>query len=203
MPSIQEIQQAAQELNDAIAAGKTEVVEALIRNGVSVNAPDRHGQTPMLIAARNGKTDLVRLLYEHGAAVDVGNSERAGRRPLYWASEEGHINVVRLLIELGADINAVDNHEQSALYTASLSLANQALNVSDIAGWIRSQNEEPTGKAAVVEFLIQKGADVNRVKKGNHSPAKFIRDTRIPRLVALLHGREKVRSLWSRLSGGD
>lgn len=62
MPSIQEIQQAAQELNDAIAAGKTEVVEALIRNGVSVNAPDRHPDRPFRSPATLSRSPPDRLL---------------------------------------------------------------------------------------------------------------------------------------------
>jgi hypothetical protein len=78
--------------------------------GADVNHP--HGETPLMIAAGNGNTDLVRLLAaELGADI---NQAWGGRTPLIRAAYLGLRAMVRCLVEAGAKMGAVGLHGATA-----------------------------------------------------------------------------------------
>ena len=54
-------------LFDACAVGNVDGVKALLDAGVPANARNANGQTPLIVAARSGRLDVVRLLLESGA----------------------------------------------------------------------------------------------------------------------------------------
>lgn len=66
--------------------------------------PDGHGDQPIHHAARNGDTEIVRLLIEHGA--DVNGSNPRGHTVLYCAGGHGHLETLKLLLQEGADCDA-------------------------------------------------------------------------------------------------
>ncbi|CAH3155961.1 unnamed protein product [Pocillopora meandrina] len=68
---------------------------------------EKSQDTSLFTAARNGQTDIVRVLIENGADVNKDT-------PLSEATTNGHTDIVRLLIENGADVN---EEEQAAIYT--------------------------------------------------------------------------------------
>jgi len=97
-------------------AGRGDVIglQTLLRHGVDVNATDKYGYTPLILAA--GGTDFaetVRLLLAHGAKIDARNSD--GDTPLLRAAWEGHFEVMKTLLEHGADVNAQNDKGWSAL----------------------------------------------------------------------------------------
>ncbi len=65
---------------------------------------DGRGDQPIFHAARNGDTELVRLLIEHGADVNAAND--SSHTVLYCAGGHGHVETLRLLLETGADPDA-------------------------------------------------------------------------------------------------
>ena len=67
-------------------------------------ATDGRGDQPIHHAARNGDTDIVRLLIEHGANVNVSNER--GHTVLYCAAGHGHLDTVELLLEHEVDCDA-------------------------------------------------------------------------------------------------
>ena len=56
-------------LFDAAAAGNIEFVHAALESGVSANVRNGRGQTPLIVAARAGQSNIVRLLIAYGARV--------------------------------------------------------------------------------------------------------------------------------------
>ena len=62
---------------------------------------DGRGDYPIHHAARNGDTEIVRLLIDHGADVNVVNED--GQTVLYCAGGHGHLDTVRVLLENNAD----------------------------------------------------------------------------------------------------
>lgn len=54
-------------LHVAADFGQDEVVEYLISKGANVNAPDKHGITPLLSACYEGHVSCVKILLEKGA----------------------------------------------------------------------------------------------------------------------------------------
>ena len=60
----------------------------------------------LMLAARAGSVDAVRVLLEHGADVNASESER-GTTALMQAADQGHADVLKQLIDAGAKVAAV------------------------------------------------------------------------------------------------
>ncbi|XP_025416636.1 protein TANC2 isoform X4 [Sipha flava] len=79
---------------------------------------DLLGQAPALcVYAYEGVYDMVALLLEFGASLNVSNSQ--GRTPLWMAASKGHIDVVKLLIEAGASPGLTDSARRCPLVEAA------------------------------------------------------------------------------------
>ena len=104
----------------AIQSGQTSKVKLLIDNGADVNAPldltslnqdpffsmmnmGMMGQrnanlTPLALATRSNRTEIVKLLIENGAKVNVHNDR--GLNPLREACKRGYVDIAKLLIDV-------------------------------------------------------------------------------------------------------
>lgn len=66
------------------------------------------GQTALMLAVSHGRQEMVRVLLECGADVNVQDDE--GSTALMCASEHGRAEIVKLLLEQpGCDVSVVDN----------------------------------------------------------------------------------------------
>ena len=101
-------------LLEAVIVGDVEKVKDLLTKGAEVDVRDRNGMTPLLLAARKGNSETVRLLLAHGANVNAQDYYLAWT-PLILASALGHKKVVKLLLEHGADIDIKDQNGMTAL----------------------------------------------------------------------------------------
>jgi ankyrin repeat protein len=68
--------------------------------------PDGRGDQPIHHAARNGDTEVVGLLIQHGADVNAKNTR--SHTVLYCAGGHGHVDTLQLLLNEGADRAAQD-----------------------------------------------------------------------------------------------
>ena len=68
------------------------------------------------LAADNGQLQIVQLLLERGAKVDVDNAVRS--TPLIMAVKSEHVPVVKLLLEHGADPGVKNKMKETALSIA-------------------------------------------------------------------------------------
>jgi ankyrin repeat protein len=73
----------------------------LARHPHLATAPDGRGDQPIHHAARNGDTEIVRLLIEHGADVNATNPR--GHTVLYCAGGHGHLDILQLLLDKGVE----------------------------------------------------------------------------------------------------
>ena len=65
------------------------------------NTRNGNGRTALIIAAREGNNEYVRLLTAYG--VDVNITDNLGYSALYYASEQGYNEIVEILLEAGAE----------------------------------------------------------------------------------------------------
>jgi uncharacterized protein len=72
--------------------------------------------TPLLCAARDGRTEIARMLLAAGA--NFNQSEANGESPLLVAINNGQIEVAQVLLEKGADPNAIDGFGRAPLWSA-------------------------------------------------------------------------------------
>ena len=118
-------------LYDASEKGDIEMVKKLCNNPVvDVNVViawmDGLVQlTPLIIAARGGHEEVIRVLLKAGALVNKTNEHAAAPLvweghvgPLHMAASFGHIDIVRLLLESGADPNQASIGGVTALQIA-------------------------------------------------------------------------------------
>jgi hypothetical protein len=91
----------------AVFLADTARVRALLsRHPHMAVTTDGRGDQPIHHAARNGDTEVVRLLIEHGADVNARNAR--GHTVLYCAGGHGHVDTLQLLLGEGADRAAQD-----------------------------------------------------------------------------------------------
>lgn len=100
--------------------------------------PKENGNTPLCIAAENGRHEIVELLLENGATVDKAND--IGQTPLMMSILNYYRDTTaEVLIQHGADINKTDNDGKNPLHMAC----------------------KKYGSPSMVKLLIKNGANVN------------------------------------------
>jgi len=110
------------------------------------------GMTPLLFAVRDGNTEMVRLLLEHGA--DINQSSGNHTSPLIIALLNGQVGLATELLARGADPNAADDYHRAALF-AAIDLRN--FN-HEKYGDLPTDGRDPLD---LIKALLKKGADPN------------------------------------------
>nr|XP_022316497.1 transient receptor potential cation channel subfamily A member 1-like [Crassostrea virginica] len=81
-----------------------------------LNDGDSDGQTPLLMAVKEGHYNSVKVLLSLGA--DIANRDENLCSVLHIAAREGHVKIMKVLLEHYADINATDKIKNTPLHTA-------------------------------------------------------------------------------------
>lgn len=85
--------------------GQYEIARLLIVKGADINLSSNNGfdVCPIHSAAAGNYTDIVALLIESGANINV--KQQAGVTPLHSAAQNGNLDLIILLLENSADVN--------------------------------------------------------------------------------------------------
>jgi ankyrin repeat protein len=86
----------------AVKAGDVKALDTLVDAGADVDARDEHGQTALMIAAREGHTPIVRLLVSRGAGLN--HTAKFNLSALMLAVLNGRDAIVGVLVDAGADV---------------------------------------------------------------------------------------------------
>ncbi|EGZ08339.1 hypothetical protein PHYSODRAFT_433553, partial [Phytophthora sojae] len=78
---------------------------------------DTDNWTPLMIASRNNRCDVVALLLARGAQINLKGPN--GAMALYIACERGHFPVVQLLVQYDALIDVANNTGETPLMAAT------------------------------------------------------------------------------------
>ena len=184
-----------QQFFDAIKAGKVDEVRQLIQQNPALkSARDATGASALLVAAYNMKPDVVKVLLDLGAPVDIFEASVLGKvdriqeilkasparvsehapdgfTPVALAAFFGQPAAVKALIAAGADVNAA---AKNPLKVAALHAA--------VAG----------GKLEIVRTILEAGGDPNAQQQQGFRPIHEA-GTRANRALAELllnHGAE-------------
>jgi ankyrin repeat protein len=124
----------------------------------------------LMLASEYGQIEVVKLLLENGANVDL-QVKGLGETALYRASKNGNTEIVKLLIDKGAKIDLQDEDGLTALIIAlergyketAILLINEGANldVRDKEGWTPLMKASLDGDTEMVSLLINKGAKMN------------------------------------------
>ena len=147
-------------------------VKKILATGVSVNAQDRAGNTPIFMACWMGKKmDIVKFLLSKGADPNVKNVKKqtalfpaAGNKKLYKV-------LIPLLIKHGADVKAIDYDGSNVLWPL-VTLLDRGVNAKDVLD--------------MVKLVLSKGAGVDPKIEGGRTPLMFAAKEGYLEMVKLL-----------------
>ena len=133
-------------LKDLNAESRRAALETEIKDGDDL-------ATPLIIAARDGKLDFVKVLLRYEANIEARGTIKIdgevieGCTALWIAAAKGHFDVVRLLIEQNAEVDGRTSSNSTPLRAAAFD-----------------------GHLDIVRCLVENGADVNARNNFNSTP---------------------------------
>lgn len=151
-------------LHFAACYGNLRVATALIEEGANIELRRLNGLTPLLEAANNGNANIVALLLDHGG--DINAQANSGRTALTHALSQDHNDVATLLLDKGADVNLGNVRGMKPIHYASVGMIPLLIergadpNSEDENGMTRLHLAALNGETAVVEMLLQHGAEI-------------------------------------------
>ncbi|KAJ8114633.1 hypothetical protein ONZ43_g4856 [Nemania bipapillata] len=131
--------------------------------------------TGFMLALETARRDIVQLLLDSGANINLKPRFSVKRTPLQYAAELGHLDMVRMLIEKGAEVNA-----EPAIRGGGTALQFAALS----------------GNCNIANELLTHGAHLDALPSKIHG--------RWPLECAAEHGRlDMIEFLWTKRGGSD
>jgi ankyrin repeat protein/L-ascorbate metabolism protein UlaG (beta-lactamase superfamily) len=166
-------------IDDAIRSGDVPSVRSLVeKNPEILESKNEEGLTPLNLAAREGKTEVVKELLRLGADLTAGDFEES--RPIHNAAVGGFVDTVDVLLAAGADVDARDRNEMTPLHFAAsyrkTALAKHLLekgadvNARNANGWAPLLYAVVTGNEALIDVLLEAGAEANARADGGFTP---------------------------------
>jgi len=146
----------------AIRGGDVAQVEEQFLAGLTANERSIRGEPALIEAVRAGKRNIVALLLERGARVNV-SGKRDGLTALEEATRGNRADIAQMLIDAGADVDKTGKDGQTPLMLAA-----------------------KLGHANIVQVLIDADAYLNDTDATGRTPLTLARERRHKLTVELL-----------------
>ena len=162
------------------AYGYKEMTKLLLSYGAK---PDKSGSEhlqdivpPISIAIQNNHPEVVRLLIDAGADLNITSRKLRGATPVIVSIYTGRIDIMKMLIAAGADVTLPDSTDVAPLHWAAwMGITNAIQPLIDAGADVDAEDdvgETPLYKAAlqghntIVRTLIDAGANVDLDNNG-------------------------------------
>lgn len=133
---------------DAAGQGDVNAIRNFISSGIDINFVDVNGNNALHFATLHGKLDVVQLLVEAGAKLELKH-KRYGTTPLVTAVKRGRSEIVQFLINSGADVHT--NYEGETLLNLAVEQGIRWRKTPEHRGWYME----------IIQTLIREGVDIN------------------------------------------
>jgi ankyrin repeat protein len=156
-----------------------EIVEMIVESGVAFKIEENKqlSSALLMVAAFNGKSNLVDILLMYGADINV--TDEAGRTPLMLVAESGHKEIVENFLQKNAEVDIQDKQGRAALSFAAQSGNSEIVALLINAGsniQIRSKyGNTPlilatdAGHEEIVRQLIDQGGEIDAINKSGNN----------------------------------
>lgn len=164
-----------QALSDAVLRDRYKAVRLLLAAGVNVDsrAGEHTSKSALMLACSNGNKDMVRMLLDSGASLDLKDSY--GRSALHVAAEDKRSSIVQMLLDRGADANTLTHRAATALMIASKRCCNDVVRIlldhradvslKDSRGFTALHHAAFEGNVGIAGMLLDKGSEINACDK--------------------------------------
>jgi ankyrin repeat protein len=161
-----------------VQLGEYENAKRLLQAGADANAATAGGERALLIAAKEGREDLMELLLGFKAEVDA--RDKSERTPLHASAEMGQKDALLALLQAGAAVDARDKDERTPLHTSAywdqkdallaLLQAGAAVDARSKSGRTPLHISAYWGQKDALLALLQAGAAVDARDKDGWTP---------------------------------
>lgn len=180
----------------AVEKDYTRIVKLMVKQGISIKKAERictdeHDPPVLIEAVKNGNVEIVKILMENGADVNIKHSN--GTTPLIEAAGDGSVEIIKILIENGASVNAIRSDGTTPLFNAIAHHHNNIARIiiengADLNTFSYRQGDtplikvlkqansmlivmgggtSPESRKQLVALMLEKGVDINaKNKKG-------------------------------------
>jgi ankyrin repeat protein len=146
-----------QDFLNEVSKNNEEAVDLFVKAGVDLNAMNEKGQTAIMLAAEKGHVRMLQTLAQLNAPT-LNHADKSGNTALMAAARQGQEDIVHALVESGAGVNYTVPANDGAA-----SALQAALDTADV------KDEH----LRVIQYLLQKGADVKGRNKAGQFPLLF------------------------------
>ncbi|XP_067125162.1 serine/threonine-protein phosphatase 6 regulatory ankyrin repeat subunit B-like [Centruroides vittatus] len=169
------------------------------------NRQSKYGWSPLLYACRAGHPNLVKVLLQHGARVDI--FDESGKAALHLAAEYGHHEVVDILLQNNAFVNSRSKKGLTPLHLAAKHGYNGIVQhlvadhgaVLDALTLIKKTPlhlAAEKGKLDVCSTLLELNADAHAIDNQGQTPLLLAAENDHPEIVKLfLHHKPELVSM--------
>lgn len=181
------LDKAETELFKNIQIGNILGVRNYISQKLSVNIENSDGWSPLMVAANNGRIDIIKKLLSAGAQIN--KQESTGWSALHFTvnssndPKHDYAAAARLLVESGANANLQTDAGYTPLYLSILNArpktftalieARVDVNKPDNDGWTPLMLATNNNKVEMVKELIQAGAEIDTTTPNGWSALHF------------------------------
>ncbi len=156
-------------MGTAAAGNYAEIVGMLLDGSMAAGITDKHGVTPLHMAAKRNSAEAVEVMMSRGVDININAATTCGVTPLHMAISKGHLETMAVLVRHGADLSLKAEDGSSALVAAgcsghldaALALLEHDVSINDINldGESILHYAVMDGHAELVRKLLQLGAD--------------------------------------------
>lgn len=93
------------------------ILPVLLAHSADIDSRTRKGETPLMIAVKNGRADIVKLLIDSGA--DIGAKDDFEYNAFHHSAYQERADIVRILLANWADVDGVSRYGRTALHIAA------------------------------------------------------------------------------------
>ena len=195
-----------QQLFQSIDRGDMAAFSQLLKAGADINTADPlyKNQTPLILAAWWGRTEIVNELINAGANIDARDDD--GNSALLGASFRADLGLIKSLVAAGAEINTYNKKKETPLHIAAsrnrpalaayLLQLGAPIDVKDAEGNTPLKLSVELEASSCVELLLDLGADPDLTNDEGNSARSLGEQTKnesIKSVFANLRERELLK----------
>eukprot|EP01041_Mallomonas_annulata_P008379 gene8379-17282_t len=184
------------------------VMRAITEDGTLLNASDKDGTTPLIMASMSGKIGVMRYLFDEmppgQRSTMINTQTNKGNTALMEASNNGRVEAVTLLIENGADLNLQNNEGNSALIMAceydhkkdvvkQLLKAGAHIDIENKMGNTSLIRAALNGNVDIVKMLLDYTSDIHKKNHDNKTAWDEAEERGFKEIMILIDDYERQR----------